>query len=112
MKSIIGLFFLMCCMVSCQKQPIMTKEGFSSVEPGMSIQEVEKLYGKPYAIHSRDLESDIYEYIERILMGPETIVQRRYYLVVSNGLVVGKYVKFSSPPAFEQIYSDDPYPNY
>ncbi|MEI8300828.1 MAG: hypothetical protein WCG10_04355 [Chlamydiota bacterium] len=99
-------------MISCQKQPIMTKEGFSSVEPGMSIQEVEKLYGKPYAIHSRDLESDIYEYIERILMGPETIVQRRYYLVVSKGLVVGKYVKFSSPPAFEQIYSDDPYPNY
>ena len=112
MKVLISWLLVMCCMIGCQKQPLMTKQGFASVEPGMSIQEVEKLYGKPYAIHSRDLDSEIYEYIERILMGPETIAQCRYYLVVSNGLVVGKYAKFSSPPAFEQIYSDDPYPNY
>lgn len=45
-------------------------------------------------------------------MGPETIAQYRYYLVVSNGKVVGKYTKYSTPPAFEQIFSDDPYPNY
>jgi len=106
---IVVFFFL---LVACQKQAVMTRQGFGDIQPGASIAEVEKKYGKPYAIHSRDANSDIYEYIERVLMGPETIMQWRYYLVVSDGKVVGKYSKYSTPPAFEQIYSDDPYPNY
>lgn len=112
MKQIIYVCMAMMMMVGCQKQPIMNRQDFAQIQPGMSIDEVEKKYGKPYAIHSRDANSDIYEYIERVLMGPETVMQWRYYLVVSNGKVVGKYSKYSTPPAFEQIYSDDPYPNY
>ncbi|MBM3191180.1 MAG: hypothetical protein FJZ63_00825 [Chlamydiae bacterium] len=109
---VIAVVWIMLASFACQRQPLMTKQGFASIEPGMTVQEVEKRYGKPYAIHSRDANSDIYEYIERILMGPETVAQWRYYLVVAQGKVVGKYTKYSSPPAFEQIYSDDPYPNY
>jgi hypothetical protein len=112
MKRALCFLVLVFCFVGCHRQPLMTKQGFASIEPGISIQEVEKQYGKPYAIHSRDGNSDIYEYIERIVMGPETVMQCRYYLIVSNGTVVGKYSKYSTPPAFEQIYSDDPYPNY
>lgn len=112
MNKAMCLFFLLICCLGCQKQPLMTRQGFAAIEPGMSIKDVEKKYGQPYSIHSRDGNSDIYEYIERVLMGPETVMQSRYYLVVSNGKVVGKYSKYSNPPAFEQIYSDDPYPNY
>jgi hypothetical protein len=112
MKRILYFFAIALLVVSCQKMPVMTKQGFASIEPGTDIHQVEKLYGKPFSIHSKDGNSVVYEYIERILMGPETIAQYRYYLVVSNGKVVGKYTKYSTPPAFEQIFSDDPYPNY
>lgn len=112
MKKIFYFLVLLVCFTACHKQPLMTKQGFAEVEPGVPIKEVEKKYGKPYAVYSRDGNSDIYEYIERITMGPETVMQCRYYLIVSNGTVVGKYSKYSTPPAFEQIYSDDPYPNY
>ncbi len=111
-SKLLYLFLLILISLTGCKTPLMTKQGFAMIEPGMSIKEVEKKYGKPYNIHSRDGNSDIYEYIERMVMGPETVAQWRYYLIVSNGKVVGKYVKHSSPPAFEQIYSDDPYPNY
>ena len=96
----------------CQRQTIMTQKNFGEIEVGMSIKEIEKVYGKPYSIHSRDAHSEIHEYIERIMIGPETAAQYRYYLIVADGKVVGKYSKYSNPPAFEQIYSDDPYPNF
>lgn len=112
LSRVVYVLILLLTVVSCQKQPVMTKQGFAAIEPGVSIKEIEKKYGQPYSIRSRDGNSEIYEYIERILMGPETVMQWRYYLIVSNGKVVGKYSKYSTPPAFEQIYSDDPYPNY
>jgi len=112
MKTMLCALILLLGAVACQRQPIMTRQDFSAIEPGMSIKDIEKKYGKPYAIYSRDANSTIYEYIERISMGPETIMQWRYYLIVANERVVGKYSKYSTPPAFEQIYSDDPYPNY
>lgn len=112
MKKAFSLIFLFLTMIGCQKEPLMTRQAFSQIEPGMSIKEVEKLYGKPYTIYSRDADSEIYEYIERMLLGPDTVTQYRYYLIVSNGKVIGKYSKYSTPPAFQQIYSDDPYPNY
>lgn len=109
------IFLMLACVlvgISCQRQTIMTQKNFAAIEPGTSIKEIEKIYGKPYSIHSRDIHSEIYEYIERIMIGPETAAQYRYYLIVSDGKVVGKYSKYSNPPAFEQIYSDDPYPNF
>lgn len=106
------LFLVLFGLFACEKQPLMTRQAFAEIEPGMSIAEVEKKYGKPYQIYSRDGNSDIYEYIERILMGAITIQQWRYYIIVSEGKVVGKYVKFSNPPAYSDIYNNDPYPNY
>jgi hypothetical protein len=112
MKRFSWLILVALVCFACQRQSIMTRQGFAAIEPGMSIKQVEKLYGKPFSIHSRDADSEIYEYIERMMMGPETVAQYRYYLIISKGKVVGKYSKYSNPPAFEQIYSDDPYPNY
>ncbi len=102
-----------CLVAGCFSRPtLMTRGGFAEIEPGMSISEVEKSYGKPYQIHSRDGNSDIYEYIERITIGPQTVEQRSYYLIVANKKVVGKYMKYSTPPAFQEIYQDDVFPNY
>ena len=103
---------ILALLSGCMHQQVMTRGSYASVEPGMSIKEMEKICGEPYAIHSRDGNSDIYEYIERIYMGSSVVEQRSYFIVISGGKVVGKYMKFSSSPAFDAIYSEDPYPSY
>lgn len=110
-KWIWALPFIM-LLAGCMQQKVMTRDTYASVEPGMSVKDMEKLCGEPYAIHSRDGNSDIYEYIERIYMGSTVVEQRSYFVVVSSGKVVGKYMKFSASPAFDAIYSEDAYPSY
>ena len=90
----------------------MTRERYADVQVGTSLTDLEKQYGKPFHIYSRGSNQETYEYIERIKVGTETVEQRRYYIIISNGKVAGKYMKISTPPPFEAIYSDDPYPNY
>jgi len=106
---ILPLFFLTACF---SRQAVMTRNGYADVEIGMSSSDVQKLYGKPYNVYSKGDEKETYEYIEKIRMGDEVIEQRRYYIVVVDGKVIGKYMKLSNPPPFQSIYSDDPYPNY
>ncbi len=90
----------------------MTREEFAAINMGESIQTVINNYGKPYSIRSRGSDCDIYEYFEHLNMGVTIVQVKRYYLVVRDGRVVGKYVRFDNPPGYEQIYSDDIYPNY
>jgi len=103
------LFFLMGCNTESTR---MTRNGYADVEVGMSAKELETQYGKPYNVYSKGDNTETYEYIERITMGTQIIEQRRYFIVIEDGKVVGKYMKLSNPPPFEAIYSDDPYPNY
>lgn len=103
------LLFLAGCGASGE---VMTRDKYAEVQVGMSAQEIEKQYGKPYKIVSKGGGQETYEYIEKITMGTHVIEQRRYYIVVEDGKVIGKYMKVSNPPPFEAIYSDDPYPNY
>ena len=93
-------------------QAVMTREGYADVDVGMLAKDVEMQYGKPYRVYSKGEGTETYEYIEKITLGTEVIEQRRYYIVIADGKVVGKYMKRSNPPPFEAIYSDDPYPNY
>lgn len=90
----------------------MSRDAFAMIEIGESIDEVVAVYGEPYSIRSRGADCDIYEYIEKIRMDYLVIQQKRYYIVVTNGRVVGKYVKLTNPPAYEQIYDDELYPVY
>ena len=91
---------------------IMTRGGYADVSVGMSSTAVEERFGKPYKIYSKAEGTETYEYIEKITMGTQVIEKRRYYIVIEDGKVIGKYMKLSNPPPFEAIYSDDPYPNY
>lgn len=106
---IVGLFFLVGCATSGD---IMTRDRYAEVQLGMDAKDLEKQFGKPYKIVSRGDGTETYEYIEKITMGTQVIEQRRYYIVIEDGKVIGKYMKLSNPPPFEAIYSDDPYPNY
>ncbi|MDX8430717.1 MAG: hypothetical protein SNF33_02790 [Candidatus Algichlamydia australiensis] len=90
----------------------MTREEFASINIGESIEHVVNNYGKPYSVRSRGNDCDIYEYFEHLSMGVTVVQVKRYYIVVRDGRVVGKYVKFANPPGYEQINTDDIYPNY
>ncbi|MEX0961759.1 MAG: hypothetical protein WDZ28_02750 [Simkaniaceae bacterium] len=90
----------------------MTRDEFAAVDIGEPIEDVLNYFGQPYSIRSRGADCDIYEYIEKIKMDYLTIQQKRYYFVVTNGRVVGKYVMLTNPPPYEQIYNDEVYPVY
>lgn len=106
---VFGLIFLLGCATNSE---VMTRDKYAEVEIGMKASDIEHRFGKPYQIVSREGDKETYEYIEKITMGNQVIEQRRYYIVIQDGKVVGKYMKFSNPPPFEAIYSEDPYPNY
>lgn len=107
------LLLIIVLLAGCNtNHEIMTRGGYADVGVGMASTAVEERFGKPYKIYSKGEGSETYEYIEKITMGTQVIEQRRYYIVIENGKVVGKYMKLSNPPPFEAIYSDDPYPNY
>ncbi|PCI76202.1 hypothetical protein COB21_04645 [Candidatus Aerophobetes bacterium] len=90
----------------------MTSEGYENVEEGMSVKALTKQYGTPYTIYSKGADVETYEYVERMRMGRRVVEQRRYYIVISGGKVIAKYMKISNPPPFEDMYSDSPYPDY
>ncbi len=110
------IFFILtsACLVlsGCGHEKLMTSEGYETVEKGMKTRDLTKQFGSPYAIYSKGADVETYEYIERIMMGRQVVEQRRYYIVVSKGKVIAKYLKVSNPPPFDEIYSDSPYPEY
>jgi hypothetical protein len=91
---------------------MMNQDGFTSVEMGQPVSEMIAMHGKPMHIYSKGYDSQIYEYVERLSIGTNVVQQRRYFIVVSNDRVVGKYMKFDNPPPFQTIYTNDPFPNY
>ncbi len=100
-------------IIGCQgRSDIMTREDFADILPGTEVSAIIQKHGQPYSINTRGENTYVYEYIERIRMGDQVIEQRRYFIVVSNGKVIGKYLKVTFPPPYDEIYSDDPYPNY
>lgn len=100
--------FLVGCNTNYQ---VMTRKGFDEVDVGMTSRVIEQRFGNPYKIYSKGGEVEIYEYIERIPIGTQVFEQRRYYIVIEKGRVVSKHTKLSNPPSFDEIYSDDPFPN-
>ena len=105
---LLSFLFLTAC---AQRGEMMTRESYAMVNTGTPISDIEKKYGKPIRIFSTD-DGEVYEYMERMLLGRETLELRRYFFVVVDGKVKEKYFKFDNPPPYEAIYSDDPYPNY
>ena len=103
--AVITLFLLL----GCGRGALMTANDYADVEVGSPIESVTAKYGEPIEIHHRDNQT-IYEYIERINMGTETIEMRKYYFVVKDGVIVRKFTRYSDRPAYDEVYSDDMFP--
>jgi len=107
------IFFLLLLSGCASRHAMMNRDTYASVDIGSPIQQVEKTCGKPYQITSKGGNTDTYEYLERITMGTQTVQVRHYYLVVSNGKVVGKYMRFTETPAiYDELDQESPYANY
>lgn len=105
----ISLILLMIGLTACSERIAMTRDGYADVGVGMSVFDLQKIHGKPYTIYAKEDGSETYEYIERIYSGDRTLEIRHYYIVILDGKVIGKYVKVSSPPSYDAIYSESPY---
>ena len=86
----------------------MTRSGFREIELGTSVEEVVKNYGEPYYIRSNRDGSKEYHYIERIPFGEQVVEDNNYVLVIKNGKVISKRYNQERPPAYDEIYDDDP----
>jgi hypothetical protein len=96
------------CLCSCfSSGPRLTSSTYDSIQLGTPIVSVEQEYGKPYAVHSKGGVKE-YEYIERIDLGYNVVTENHYFIVVTDGKVVGKYTKREKPPAYNLIYQEDP----
>ncbi len=96
------------CMAACAGSRVMTKDDFYAIELGESSQTVIEKYGEPYSIRKKKDGSQEYRYIERIPAAEETAEQRIYLITVKNGQVVSKKFSYEVPPAYDEIYDEDP----
>ena len=106
-KKYLAALLLVCASCS-SKSSVITYSEYTSVESGMTVEQMEEKLGKPYAIHNRKDGSQEYEYIERITAGSGTVSENHYFLIVQKGSVTGKYMKSQQSPPYDLIYQEQP----
>jgi len=111
MKQRISILFLLLLCSCFSRSSYMTYDRFENIQIGTPVASLKSEVGSPYAIHSKGGDVEEYEYIERIDMGGKVVSENRYFLIVTDGKVTGKYVKNERPKAFNMIYEDDPIPD-
>lgn len=72
-------------------------DAFYEIDLSVTTPEVVAALGQPYAIHNKEDGVVEYEYIERIKIGGRDAEERRYYILIKDGVVISKRVKQSSP---------------
>jgi hypothetical protein len=102
------LIALILLQAACASGRVMTRSDFASIELGAPVTEVTKKYGEPLKVTRQKDGSQVYEYIERLPIGTETVEENNYKLVIKNGQVVSKKYNQELPPAYDEIYDEDP----
>lgn len=105
----IAYLALLCLISSCfSRSSAMTSETYGSIQLGTPIESLSSTVGRPYAIHDKPNGVQEYEYIERIRNQRSLISENHYFLIVENGIVVGKRFSQERQRAFNLIYENDP----
>ncbi|MCB1084992.1 MAG: hypothetical protein KDK60_02710, partial [Chlamydiia bacterium] len=67
MKNIILIGLLFLFLVGCTtNSALMTRDKYAEVSVGMSAEDLEKQFGRPYKIVSKGEGTETYEYVEKI----------------------------------------------
>ena len=107
---LLATFLLTACSGHYQ---MMSKDQFTEVDIGTPVSVIEEQYGPPFAIHSKKPDQEVYEYLERVVVGAQTVQYKRYFFVISkDGKVIGKYVKVVNQAAYSHTFTNDPYETY
>jgi hypothetical protein len=106
-------FFLCLCVVclltGCfSRTAAMTQDTYSQIQLGAPIDSLYAEIGRPYAIHYKEDGVKEYEYIERIRNDRSLVSENHYFLIIEEGLVVGKRIKQEKPRSYNLIYEYDP----
>ena len=88
--------FLIALCISCTSPSTMTVHHFSDLPIGTSTEELQNIAGKPYQINKKEEDAVEYVYVEKLKNGLRTTEERRYYILVRDGRVVGKRMEQSS----------------
>jgi len=102
------LVILLLGMAALVGSPLMTRPGFNAIELGAPVDQIVREHGEPYSIAPFPDGTKEYLYIERITLDSDTIQENRYFVVFKNGQVVAKRCNQERPPAYNEIYDDDP----
>lgn len=94
MKRLLPLFVLASCAVGGK---IVTMDAFYEIDLCTTTPQVIAVLGKPYSIRNKGDGCVEYEYIERIKIGSRDAEERRYYILMRDGIVISKRVKQNSP---------------
>jgi hypothetical protein len=93
--AIISLFTLAAC---ASGHSVLTMDTFYDIPVGATKDEVISKAGDPSTIRKKDDGTEEYEYVERMSAGARLLQERRYVIILKDGLVVSKRVDQSSPP--------------
>jgi hypothetical protein len=103
-KIVVALLLL----TACASGSVMTRQDFNSIELGTPVTEVTKKYGEPLKITRQKDGTEVYEYVERLPIGTQTVEENNYKLVIKDGEVSSKRLNQQLPPAYDEIYDEDP----
>jgi len=95
-------------LAACASGAIMTRSDFDDIQVGTPVSEVVKKYGDPIKIRTYKDGTQSYEYIERLPIGEQTVEENNYFIIVKDGQVAAKQYKQELPPAFDEIYDENP----
>lgn len=93
---------------ACAHGSVMTRHDFDAIELGSSATDVTKQYGSPLKITRQKDGTEVYEYVERLKIGEETVQENNYKLIIKNGQVISKKYNQELPPAYDELYDEDP----
>jgi len=106
MRKYLALLFLGAATLTAD--PLMTLPGYNTIELGAPVDQIVRKYGEPYSIAPFPDGTKEYLYIERITLDKDLVEENRYFIVFKNGQVVSKRCNQERPPAYNEIYDDDP----
>ncbi|HAZ15466.1 MAG: hypothetical protein A2Y28_00785 [Chlamydiae bacterium GWC2_50_10] len=107
------LFFALGLCSGCfTRSALMTRGSFDELHLGAPASEVVARVGRPYKVHTLSSGREEYEYIERLSLGKNLVMENHYFLVLVEGRLISKRFSQERPPLYDIIYHDDPTLSY
>lgn len=91
----------------CTGSPIMTSHEFAEIEVGTETKVLEKQFGVPVSVITTKDGKKVYEYVEKINIGGQTVEMRNYYFLIEDGMIAKKKFNSTVRPPFDNIQKED-----